>query len=114
MEFHHVNQVQEKLVYLPKDFHKGFHRLLHPDKDNQKPLSKSERKRYESNRKKYLKFIGDAILCVLMYRGELIGQQVKETYFTDKLIDRYVFEYSQYEIFDNKVHQFVYYHFDNN
>ena len=114
MEYHHVNQTQEKLVYVPKDFHKGYHNLLHSDKNYQKPLPNQERKRYEKNRKKFLKFVGDAVLSVLIHQGESVGFSIKELYFTDKLLDKFVFDYSKYELKDSKVHQFIYCLYNDN
>jgi A nuclease of the HNH/ENDO VII superfamily with conserved LHH len=113
MEFHHVDQKQEKIVYVPKDFHKGYHNLLHPDKNQQQPLPKLQRKRYEKNRKTFLKFIGDSILCYLIHRGEIIGNTIKESYMLDKQLEKFVYEYQIINIQDQREHQFIYYPFDN-
>ncbi|MGL4759406.1 MAG: hypothetical protein ACRCXZ_08775 [Patescibacteria group bacterium] len=113
MEFHHVNQLQEKIVYVPKSFHKGFHTVLHPDRFVQNPLSKSERNRYDSNRKKFLKVIGDALMYIWIVNKKSVPNSIKFKYFKDKFLDSFVYEYSSFNCFDGTIHEFVYYHFSN-
>jgi hypothetical protein len=110
MEYHHVDQKQEKLIFVPKDFHKGFHSLLHSNKNHNQIMSKKEKDFYCQNRKLFLKFIGDSILYIAMNKGKTLKNPIKKKYFNDKELENFGYEYEIQKICNSEVHQFIYFH----
>jgi hypothetical protein len=138
MEFHHINMDEDKLVYVPKDFHKGFHYLLHSELKTKGGLKIHERKNYKSNRNRFLKFIGDAFLYVSMIKHQeckrkyneiyvsnptiktyellkeiQLAQElkpiIKNLYFTDPKLELFTYEYNRFTSHNCNIYQFTYY-----
>jgi hypothetical protein len=108
MEFHHVNLEEEVIIYLTKDFHKGYHSLLHANFKEGGGLGLNQRNNYNKNRKIFLKFIGDALLYVAIVMGKKVKIKIKELYFADPKLENYTYEYVISGQYGCTVHNFVY------